>query len=166
MSNLKCFTISETTIYEGIFVVDGGIGIDGKLALLADGKSLPKPDISPIPDIFKIPYFQPSPKSMILRGDYFRYSNEKVTCPPIIYSGDFGGAGALVLWIVNLNGINYFSDIWSLRRTKLLLGPIQHNDCLQYLFMMENESADVMVKPEGSVIDLHYHRGILSLNKD
>jgi len=162
---MKCFTVFDFKIYDGIPVVDGGIGLDGHMAKIADGIVFPKPFLC-FNDT-ALPPFNPAPKSLIFRADYFQYKDHQgLGYVPVIFSDFSESSGrALVLWITKIDDPIYFTDRWSSIRTEHLLGPIFRGEYVQYLFRMDNDDSSVMVKPKESIIILGYSRGELKINK-
>jgi hypothetical protein len=162
----KCFTAFELEIHDRIPVIEKGIGINGKVASISDGSNFPKPDMAFISETGHIHPYAPAHAQVIMYADYAQRRDPQtgVRSTPIIITGDRDVSGrALVLWIVKENGPNYFSDIWSMKNTDLLNGPVTCLGYVQYLFSMANENSHVLVKPKNFALTLQYSRGTLTI---
>lgn len=165
---MKCFTVFELEIHDLIPVVNNGIGIDGKLAIIADGICFPKPDMSVVNETSAIHPFSPEHAPIIMRADFFQYKDPQtgIRNTPVIIKETSGDNGwALVVWIVKNSGTNYFSNIWASYDALPIIGPQLCRDYVQYLFVMANGGSDIMVKPKNLCLNLHYSSGILKIDK-
>ncbi|HOX95818.1 MAG TPA: hypothetical protein PLI45_00335 [Candidatus Woesebacteria bacterium] len=167
---MECFTVFEQEIHDFIPVVENGIGINGKVAIIADGVTLPKPDMVKITSSTAIHPYAPARAQIIKRANFFQYkdsSRDKNNTIPVIIDEDvhYLPGWALVLWIVKKDGPYHFDDIPYITAAYSIVGPIECLGYDQYLFAMIGGGSDIKVKLKNTALHLHYFHGKLELTK-
>jgi len=164
---MKCFTVFELEIHDRIAVVENGIGINGKVAVIADGVTFPKPDMAVLPDTGIIHPFAPARPQIFMRADFNQYRDPQtgINRTPIIIKETSNDNGwALVLWIIKKDGPYYFQEPGSTRDALSIVGPVECQGYVQYLIVMANAGSDVWVKPKRKTLNLHYSHGSLKFD--
>jgi hypothetical protein len=163
---MNCFTVVERTILDGITAVNGGIGMEGKLATITDGTHFPKPEIlEEIQEVNdRFPYMMPS-RFFIRNADYYQFRSNKTgqQYTPIIFGDENDQSGsALVLWFTKISGPNIFENP-ILTKAKIISGPTLLYGFNQYLFLMENDNSSVFARTDTKYLFLNYNDGKLGL---
>ncbi|MBU1166873.1 hypothetical protein KKC60_00495 [Patescibacteria group bacterium] len=164
---MRCFTVFETKIHDGILVINNGIGINGQLALVANGTNFPIPEMISATNKRSHQPHVPALCQIIKYADYFRFHgiNSGTDFHPIIYRDEIEYPGyALVLWIIKISGPNFFNSIVKYG-VKDLLGPVTNFGFVQYLFRMSNDGSNILIKraTDHTYINLTYQYGRLDI---
>ena len=139
---MLCFTVSELIIYKGISNINDGIGINGRLATIADGVNFPQPIFHYVTSENYIQPFDPPPKNVIMRANLFQLKNVNtgISYTPVIFGDVIDQSHVLVLWIFKLDSPNRIDQLITAGGARIFLGPVSESGYIQYLFRMSRGS--------------------------